>query len=112
IIFINMDKLVNQTLAGAKKNDGNFFIADKEGIIYPASPPEHLKKIALDSDSGYEITEINNEKHFLVYQKSNYFEWGYVNVIPFNQIFNDTNLIKSILVFVFILMFIIVMILG
>ena len=112
IIFVNMDKLVGNTLAGSKKIDGNFLIADQDRIIYPTDAPIHLKDIALDSNSGYQIKEIKEENYFVVHRKSNYFEWGYVNAIPFNQIFNDINLIKSLLVFIFILMFIIMTIFG
>ncbi|MCC3355889.1 cache domain-containing sensor histidine kinase [Bacillus sp. REN16] len=112
IIFINMDKLVGNTLAGSKKIDGNFLIADQQGIIFPTDPPLHLKDTVLDSHSGYQIKEIGEKKYFQVYRKSNYFDWGYVNAIPFNQVFKDISLIKSLLVFVFILMFIFVTIFG
>lgn len=112
VIFVNMEKLVGNTLAGSQKMDGNFLIADDKGIIFPTEPPLHVKDTVLDMHYGYQFKKINGKNYFFVYKKSDYFDWGYVNAIPFNQIFKNINLIKSLLIFSFIVMFIIVTISG
>lgn len=111
VIYINMDKLVGNILEGSKRMDGEFFIVDKTDIILPKET-NFQKNSLLALDSGYEIKEIDNKNYFLVSIKSNYFDWGYVNAIPFNQIFNNINLVKTFLIIIFILMFAVVTVLG
>ncbi|MGI8384315.1 cache domain-containing sensor histidine kinase [Robertmurraya sp. P23] len=111
VIYINMDKLVGNILEGSKRMDGEFFIVDNNDIIFPKET-NFLKDHLLTLDSGYQIKEIDNKSYFLVSIKSKYFDWGYVNAIPFNQIFNNINLVKTFLIIIFILMFAVVTVLG
>jgi two-component system, sensor histidine kinase YesM len=117
IIYINMDKLVAHILEGSRKIDGEFLIVRNNNPIFPKETNPSLKEAAtsLDShkiESGYQIKKIDNKNYFLVHIKSNYFDWGYLNVIPFNQIFENINMVKTFLIIIFILMFVGVTILG
>lgn len=117
IIYSNMDKLVAHTLEGSKKLDGEFLIVKDSNIIFPKETNSLFKEAAITVDtqtsgSGYQIKKIDNKNYFLVHIKSNYFNWGYLNVIPFNQIFENINLVKTFLIIIFILMFVIVTIFG
>lgn len=112
IIYINMDKLVGSIIEGSKKMDGDFLIASKDNLIYSNDTNTPFKKFALSSNSGYQIKNINEKNYFLVYIKSQYFDWGYLNVMPFNQIFKNINIIKTFLVIIFIIMFFVMTVLG
>ncbi|MBT2720552.1 sensor histidine kinase [Bacillus sp. ISL-46] len=117
IIYINMDKLVAHILEGSRKIDGEFLIVRDNNPIFPKETNPPLKEAAtsLDShkiESGYQIKKIDNKNYFLVHIKSTYFDWGYLNVIPFNQIFENINMVKTFLIMIFILMFVGVTILG
>jgi two-component system, sensor histidine kinase YesM len=117
VIYINMDKLVANILEGSRKMDGEFLIVRDSNIIFPKETNSLFKEaaISLDSekvDSGYQIKKIDKKNYFLVHIKSNYFDWGYLNVIPFNQIFENINKVKTFLVIIFILMFVVVTIFG
>jgi two-component system, sensor histidine kinase YesM len=112
IIYINMDKLVGNILEGSKKIDGEILIASKNDLIYPRETETPFKEAALSAGSGYQIKNIDKKNYFLVHIKSNYFEWEYLNIIPFNHIFKDINIIKTLLVIIFILMFLGVTFLG
>jgi two-component system sensor histidine kinase YesM len=97
--------------------DGEFLIVRDSNIIFPKETNSLFKEAAmsLDSekvDSGYQIKKIDKKNYFLVHIKSNYFDWGYLNVIPFNQIFENINKVKTFLVIIFILMFVVVTIFG
>ena len=112
VLSINMEKLVGSILEGSRKLDGEFFIADEKSILFPKESKHLHKHVAVYSKSGYQIKEIDEKKYFIVYMKSNYFNWGYVNVIPFNQIFSNIFLIKTVLIIIFIFMFLVVTVFG
>ncbi|WP_042456044.1 cache domain-containing sensor histidine kinase [Neobacillus dielmonensis] len=112
IIYIDMEKLVGDILEGSSKMDGEFFIANKQDLIFPKNVATQFNELPLNVKNGYQVKEIGQKNYFLVQIQSNYFDWNYINVIPFNQIFKDINIIKTVFVFVFFLMFMIVMIVG
>ncbi|WP_179292624.1 sensor histidine kinase [Bacillus sp. 7884-1] len=117
IIYLNMDKLVANILEGSKKRDGEFLIVRQSNIIFPKETNSLFKEAAISLDSqrlasGYQIKKIDNKNYFLVHIKSNYFDWGYLNVIPFNQIFENINKVKTFLIIIFILLFVGVTIVG
>lgn len=117
IIYLNMDKLVANILEGSRKSDGEFLIVRQNNIIFPKEPTSLFKEAAISLEpqtleSGYQIKKIDNKNYFLVHIKSNYFDWGYLNVIPFNQIFESINKVKTFLAVIFILLFVVVTIFG
>ncbi|MDM5327872.1 sensor histidine kinase [Neobacillus sp. CF12] len=117
IIYLNMDKLVANILEGSRKSDGEFLIVRKNNIIFPKEPSLVFKEAAISIDSqalesGYQFKKIDKKNYFLVHIKSNYFDWGYLNVIPYNQIFENINMVKTFLIIIFILMFVVVTMFG
>jgi two-component system, sensor histidine kinase YesM len=117
IIYLNMDKLVANILEGSKKRDGEFLIVRQSNIIFPKETNSLFKEAAISLDSQsvasrYQIKKIDNKNYFLVHIKSNYFDWGYLNVIPYNQIFENINKVKTFLIIIFILMFVVVTMFG
>lgn len=117
IINLNMDRLVGNLLAGSRNIDGEFLIVSENSLIFPKEINPTFKEAAISLDSqtiksGYQIEKIDNKNYFLVHIKSNYFDWGYLNVIPFNQIFENINKVKTFLIVIFILMFVGVTFLG
>jgi two-component system sensor histidine kinase YesM len=114
IIHINMERLVGSLLQGSSKLDGDFLIADKKGPIYPQKINSSLKNIVntLDKNSGYQIKQMDGKNYFLVHIKSHYLDWNYINIIPFDQIFRNIDIIKSVLIFIFIAMYVIVAMIG
>jgi two-component system, sensor histidine kinase YesM len=117
IIYLNMDKLVANILEGSRKSDGEFLIVRKNNIIFPKEPSSVFKEAAISIDSkalesGYQFKKIDKKNYFLVHIKSNYFDWGYLNVIPYNQIFENINMVKTFLIIIFILMFVVVTMFG
>ncbi|WP_251549018.1 sensor histidine kinase [Neobacillus muris] len=112
IIYIDMEKLVGDILEGSSKMDGEFFITNKESIIFPKGTETLFDQLPLTIKNGYQIKEIAEKKYFLVQIQSNYFDWTYINAIPFNQIFKNINIIKTVLIMIFFLMFAAVMLVG
>jgi two-component system, sensor histidine kinase YesM len=117
IIYLNMDKLVANILEGSRKSDGEFLIVRQNNIIFPKEPSSVFKEAAISIDSqalesGYQFKKIDKKNYFLVHIKSNYFDWGYLNVIPYNQIFENINMVKTFLIIIFILMFVVVTMFG
>lgn len=114
IIRIDIDHLVNGLLQGTNESNGDFIIFDKQGLIYPQrinSAYKHLT-LSLNQNSGYEIRKMGEKNYFIVHFKSHYLDWDYVNVIPFNEIFQKVGVVKTALILIFIIMYVIVAILG
>lgn len=112
IIYVNMEKLVGDILEGSSKMDGEFLITSEDHLIFPKETSIPLQELELPLDTGYQIKKMDQKNYFLVHIKSNYYDWGYLNIIPFNQIFENINMVKTFLIIVFILMFIVVTLLG
>ncbi|MBM7653631.1 cache domain-containing sensor histidine kinase [Neobacillus cucumis] len=114
MIYINMDLLAGNLLQGSSKLDGDFLITDKKGLIYPKKVNSEIKNeaLTLNKNSGYQIKKINGKNYFLVHIKSHYLDWNYINVMPFDEIFKNIEILKNILFILFISMYFIVAIVG
>ncbi|CAM4078445.1 sensor histidine kinase [Lederbergia lenta] len=115
IIRVNLDKLVRGLMEGSKALDGHFVITNGENdIMYPRELNDTFRRLTMPvhSKSGYRIETIDKRKYFIVHMQSNYSNWTYLNAIPFNQIFEKTNMLKTFLWMFFILMFLVVSFFG
>jgi len=114
IIYINLDQLAGSLLQGSSKLDGDFLISDKKGLIYPKMISRKFKNAALtlNENSGYQIRKIGGKNYFFVHIKSQYLDWNYINIIPFDEIFRNIEILKNILFIIFISMYFIVAIVG
>ncbi|BDG36140.1 cache domain-containing sensor histidine kinase [Saccharococcus caldoxylosilyticus] len=115
IIQVNLEKLIENLLEGSKKIDGEFLVMDRNSLIYPEQirmPFNHLASSLDMGASGYQIKTINHKKYFVVHIKSNSFEWSYLNIVPFSDIFKSILIIKTAIAMIFILLSLAVTSLG
>jgi len=94
---------------------GDFIMTAGEVPIYPIEPfvePASLIRPLGSADSGYLIREIEGRSHFFSYSRSRVTGWTYVNVTPYNQIFERILFIKELVVAVFAVIFVGVILLG
>ncbi|WP_212965308.1 cache domain-containing sensor histidine kinase [Lederbergia ruris] len=108
IIRVDTDKLIRHFMEISQKMEGYFLIMNHAGEpIYPLESEEMGKKIWMEqNDAGYRIQTINQRKYFIVQMQSNFSNWTYFNVIPFDQIFRHILFIKTSVPILFILMFV------
>ena len=114
-IRVNLDKLVGNLLNGSQDSDGDFFIVDDKGdAIYATNDDMNLKNEvrSLHTTSGYQVQTIQGQKQFIVHKYSKDSGWTYLNVIPFNQIFKQTNVAQTIVFILYIVILLICIIIG
>lgn len=111
VLRINIEKIVKDI---ANEEGDVMIIANDGSVIFPRAPTFDLNGIAkpLNSGKGYEIQKINGEEYFIAQIESRNTGWTYLNITPFNQIFDRIEFVKEMVVFVFIALFLVVILLG
>nr|WP_276320921.1 sensor histidine kinase [Bacillus licheniformis] len=64
------------------------------------------------AENGYDIVEENGQRFFVSYVKSAYKNWTYWSLIPFDAMFSKISAMKTILISLFILFFLIAVLFG
>lgn len=111
VLRINIEKIVKDI---ANEEGDVMILANDGSVIFPSAPTFDLNGIAkpLNAGKGYEIQKINGEEYFIAQIESRNTGWTYLNITPFNQIFDRIEFVKEMVVFVFIALFLVVILLG
>ncbi|GIN70731.1 sensor histidine kinase YesM [Bacillus sp. J14TS2] len=114
IIRVDTDKLIRHFMESSQKKEGNFLVKNHNGeLIYPLEPNDMEAMILVNQDDeGYRIQTVDQSKYFIVQMESDFSNWHYFNIIPFNEIFRQILLIKTSIPILFIVMFVIVLVIG
>jgi two-component system sensor histidine kinase YesM len=110
VLRINIEGMVHDLAP----EEGDLMIVSEGNVIFPKAPAFGYHQIdrSLDATKGYEIREIDGEEYFISQIQSRNTGWTYVNITPFNQIFDRIVLVKEIVIFVFVAIFAVVILLG
>ncbi|WP_284638954.1 cache domain-containing sensor histidine kinase [Paenibacillus silviterrae] len=110
LIRINVDKIVRDLAS----EDGDLMLVSGSNVIFPRTPAFDAAQLAGTMASGkrYMIDQIDGEQYFIAQIRSPHTGWTYLNITPFNQIFNQIVFIKELVIFVYIGIFLVVIILG
>ncbi|THF77335.1 cache domain-containing sensor histidine kinase [Cohnella fermenti] len=110
IIRIDLDSIVHKLAVG----DGELYILSGTDIVYPQKPSFNPTELTdkLADRTGYFTREINGETQFISHSRSSSTGWTYLNLTPYNQIFERILLIKKIVVYVFVGIFVIALLWG
>lgn len=110
VIRINIEKIVRDIAS----EEGGVMIVSEGHVIFPSEPSFDLSRIAkpMSAVKGYEIQKIDGKEYFIAQIQSLNTGWTYLNITPFNQIFDRIIFIKEMVVFVFIAIFAVVILLG
>lgn len=110
VIRINIGKIAQQYSVA----EGDMILFSGDDIIYPKEPlfsPAEIEGI-IDSPKGYFTQKIDKHTFFISYTHSSNTGWTYLNITPFNQIFERVIFIKELVVIVFVAIFALVILLG
>ncbi|WP_373231708.1 sensor histidine kinase [Cohnella sp.] len=110
VIRVNIEKIVEEF----SSEEGELILFSGEAILYPKEPlfsPDEVR-LSIQSTKGYFTQKIAEHTYFISYSRSGNTGWTYLNITPFNQIFERVIFIKELVVIVFILIFVLVILLG
>ncbi|XEC96096.1 sensor histidine kinase [Paenibacillus tarimensis] len=115
MIRIHMEKLIDDLAANARMGEGQFLIMSGEERIFPNLEPDGgipAGNATPDEEAGYEIYKRDGDVSFISYIRSSYTGWTYYNVMPFGNTFKSIILMKNMLIFVFLVSFAALFIIG
>ncbi|QJD87064.1 cache domain-containing sensor histidine kinase [Cohnella herbarum] len=110
VIRVNIAKIAQQYSAA----EGDLILFSGGEVIYPKEPLFDVGVVReeLQAQKGYFTRKIESHTYFISYTKSTNTGWTYLNITPFNQIFERVIFIKELVVIVFIAIFALVIFLG
>ncbi|WZL80862.1 sensor histidine kinase [Vallitaleaceae bacterium 9-2] len=105
---LELSQLGDAYVSNASMKDSHLFIFSENNLVYkdPTSENIQLSLEDLNADDGFSIKTIDGKKYFLTYSTSNYTNWTYVNVIGYNEAFNQIERMRILIVLVFIGVFV------
>lgn len=114
IIRYDIGDIANEYLSSSKDNEPILAIISEEGLIFSSKElsDNEIDMMTFKSDSGYEIKKINGEKLFLAHNVSDYTGWTYVSIIPYDKIFKSLIFMRTIVLLVYFLIFLLTIIAG
>ncbi|MBY0144357.1 sensor histidine kinase [Neobacillus niacini] len=104
MITVDMDKLIHGSLK--IPSDNGFVIVRDDEIVYRSDFSEFTKYTIPDVEngSGYEVMNIDGKDYLAAFQKSAFSNLTYYHFLPFDNITEQTNIIKIWMVFYLLLM--------
>ena len=112
-VIVNISEEWMQKTTGElnRSKQSNVFIINNEGkllnntsdyaMFYNLSEQDYIKTILSSlNDQGYFIQNINNVKSLVVYSYFKQFDWIYVSIIPYENILNNVNKVRFIVVLI------------
>lgn len=107
IIHIDTEKLVNVYASPSSENVDVVILSSEEIIFLPERFDQiDVTRLVFNHSNGYSIKTIKNRKYFIAHMVSDYSRWIYVNIIPYDSIFQIITLVKFIMIFIFSMLFI------
>ena len=82
------------------------FIYDGDRNIYSEADidfdfPLHF----IEQNAGYDIIDHNNRRYFLCYLNSSYTGWTFINVFPYSEVYQKTEMVRNLVIAAFVLIF-------
>jgi two-component system, sensor histidine kinase YesM len=109
LIRVNLDTIVSDLPKPTGDLAGNIVISDGNHVFYSEKGMDDVNTyhFVAKNKQGYGIESINGERSFVNYFSTDFEDWTYWSIIPFNKMFSKITAVKYSLVLVFVLMFII-----
>ena len=102
-ISIDIEQVINTSLNFSSNKD--FVIKSNNEVIYSKDNGVIIDKyFKTENDNGYKVERINNQDYLVVYNHSRHSDLTYYNILPFENISEQTRFYKKLMIFVFLMM--------
>ncbi len=107
ILRIKLGELVKQGTLGAANYKVNLLILDGKKEIYHSNQSLKMsgRSFALSGDAGYQVQNINGRNFFIAHTYSAFTGWTYVNILPYENIFQRIILLRTAILLIFLILF-------
>ena len=108
-IRIDLDNLINRYISMESNYKSNLLIVSDNMIIYDNMDDLDfdIKEFLKNRVHSYYIENINNKKYLIYYGTSMYTDWTYVNILPYDNIFQSITKMRTTMIIVLILVLIV-----
>lgn len=113
-VRIDINRLFHDYSNGINIRDDNLLILENNIQVYPLETNASVTELRLDptESQGYRVVTMGGKKVFMTYLPSSYTDWTYVNVIPFNKIFQKMESAKQTVLIIYCIMYLVVILLA
>ncbi|HZG86320.1 sensor histidine kinase [Paenibacillus sp.] len=113
VILVEPDRLV-QPADKTWTNYGSQLVILSEGrVVYPVDLTLSLESLApIPKTQGYRITDIDHRKYLVTHSTFPYTGWTFVNLVPYERIFQMITVTKQVLIVFHIVIFFIIVYVG
>ncbi|MFP7477999.1 sensor histidine kinase [Terribacillus saccharophilus] len=115
VVRFDMQDIVSSFKSSLDEKEMRLLIADSAGdIIFPqeTTKKDALLMASVQGDDGYQLVNYDTEKYFVTYSAAAYTNWTYMIASPYSQLFQAVTLVKSTVLTIYVLLFVILLILG
>lgn len=115
VVRFDIGKLVSDIIGNIDKEGTNFLmINEHDELIYSIDNrlPEEYIIDHIGNDKGYNLIEIDGNQYFATYSPSNYSNWTYVFLSPYNTLFQAITSVRTAVVITYTILFILMMFMG
>lgn len=105
LLVTDLNEIVASHKNQLEESEAGICIYSSDGMIYQKEDGigSQLQKTKLDQ--LYQIVNINHKKYFVCYLSSELTGWTYVNYFPYNQIYQTNTMIRYVMIFGYLLLF-------
>ncbi len=107
IIRVNTGNLIQQ-LSDSATNNEYLLITSEAKAVYSSFPDLSITTVFADyqeNNGNYRVKKIKGKNYFMVYNKSAYTDWLFVNILPYDTIFKQVLRMRNILLLIFLALF-------
>jgi len=106
VIRIDMGQLINAHFGIESRYKSNLIILSEDKTVFARDSSIGMDKIQLiNNNQDYRVQNIGNRKFLIDYGTSTYTDWTYVSILPYEIIFQGITAMRSIMIFLYILIF-------
>lgn len=115
VVRFDIGEIVSDIIGHIDKEGTNFLMFNEhDELVYSIdnSLPEEYIINHIGDDKGYNLIEIDGNQYFATYSPSNYSNWTYVFLSPYNSLFQAISSVRTAVVITYTILFIFVMFMG
>ncbi|MCM3701604.1 sensor histidine kinase [Paenibacillus macerans] len=114
LVRVNLNRIVSDLPKPHGEIAGNIVITKGDEVFYSEKGMDDLKEYHFKAKNaqGYSIEDIHGERTFVNHITTDFKDWTYWSLIPFNMMFSKITAAKYTLVLVFMFMFVFLISLG
>lgn len=107
IIRVNTGNLI-QKISDSATNNEYLLITSEAKAVYSSFPDLSITTVFADyqeNNGNYRVKKIKGKNYFMVYNKSAYTDWLFVNILPYDTVFKQVLRMRNILLLIFLALF-------